>query len=383
MTDTRPPRPALAIALIAGFALGFVVLEAVTAGIVLLWETVPSTLAPGATAPGWYVTGLLVLAALLVYAARRFLGDHGHSPIGGFRIEALEPRRYAGVILAIVASLWGGVVLGPEVALVATGSMIGTVTAARFAVTGPARLRVVSAGAAGAILALFAGPILAGTLSLGSAPEGLHVDQLAWAVPVAAATALIVALARLIATLVARAAGPRPHLGILVGSALVVASAAMALTALTGEAPLLIVTSGEELITELPEITSAPTLAAIVVLKAIAYAVCLGAGFRGGPFFPAMFIGAAVGLLGSLALPGGPAPTAAMVVGVIAGIVATAPMRWPIALVLGAAVGYAMAGWVVVPVAVLGAAVARAIPRWADRPRSAPHHDDPVRAAGP
>jgi len=102
---------------------------------------------------------------------RRFVGDTGHSPIGGIAVSALTPRDYVGAILAILASLWGGIVLGPEVALVATGSMVGTVTAKGMRITDPAtQTKVVGFGALGAILALLVGPILSGSFQLGSTP---------------------------------------------------------------------------------------------------------------------------------------------------------------------------------------------------------------------
>jgi H+/Cl- antiporter ClcA len=152
-----------------------------------------------------------------------------------------------------------------------------------------------------------------------------------------------------------------------VGSALVIAVAAIAMQYTTGESVLYVVSSGEELITELPTLTSISTVIAIVVLKTIAYAVSMGAGFRGGPFFPAMFIGAASGLLIALALPSGPSVQAAVVVGVVASVIATAKMKWPLAIALGIVIGFVMGTWTLVPAAVIGAVVARAIPRLGDR----------------
>ena len=135
----------------------------------------------------------------------------------------------------------------------------------------------------------------------------------------------------------------------------------------TGQAVIYITTSGEDLITDLPTLTSAPTVAAIIALKTIAYAVSLGAGFRGGPFFPAMFVGAASCLLIALVIDGGPSVPAAIVVGVIAAVIATAPMNWPIAISLGVVLGFLMGTWTLVPAAIVGAIVARAIPRLGDR----------------
>ena len=149
---------------------------------------------------------------------------------------------------------------------------------------------------------------------------------------------------------------------------MIVGISALIVQSRTGESIVFIVTSGEEFITKLPALTSASTVLAIIIFKAIAYAVSLGSGFRGGPFFPAMFIGAAVGLLISLAMgDSGPSVPAAIVVGVIASLIATAPMKWPIVIILGVVLGLMMGTWTLVPAALVGAVVARLIPRWGDR----------------
>ena len=364
-TITRRPLPAMLVAAVIGLVFGYVVLEIVNAGIAYIWQTVPSG---WQTTPVWYVVGVLLLAAALVYVIRTYVGDAGHSPLGGIKVSSLTPKEYVGVILAILASLFGGIVLGPEVALVASGSVVGGLVAKWFKHTDPkAEKRVVGFGALGAILALFVGPLLAGSAVMDGNPTSIEVEQLGWAIAVSVIATVVVTIARLIGFLLARAAGPRPHLLVLVGSALVVAVAAIVMHYGTGEPVLYVVTSGEELITELPTLTSVGTVAVILVCKAIAYAVSLGSGFRGGPFFPAMFIGAAAGLLVALALPSGPGVQAAIVVGVVAAVIATAPMKWPIAIVLGVVIGFAMGTWTLVPAALVGAVVARAIPRWGDR----------------
>lgn len=369
---TRRPLPAMVIAGVVGLVLGYVALLLVNAGIGLIWEDIPAS---WDSAPAWYVLGVLVVAAVLVYAIRRFVGDAGHSPIGGITVSPLTPRDYVGAILAILASLWGGIVLGPEVALVATGSMVGTVTARSLGFVDEATVKkIVGIGALGAILALLVGPILDGSLELGETPTAIEVDQLAWAVLVAALATIAVTLARVVAALLARAAGRGPHLVILVAAALIVGVSALLLQFWTGESILYVLTSGEEMITSLPTVTSVSTVVAILVLKTIAYAVSLGAGYRGGPFFPAMFVGAASGLLIALLIPNGPSVPAALVVGVVASVIATAPMKWPIAIILGIVIGFLMGTWTLVPAAVIAAIVARAIPRWGDRVK-VPAHD--------
>ena len=364
-TPTRRPLPAMLVAGLISLVLGYVVLEIVNAGIAFIWEQLPST---WDTTPAWYVIGIVLIAAVLVYVIRRYVGDTGHSPMGGIKISPLTPKEYVGAILAILASLWGGIVLGPEVALVATGSVVGGLAAKVMGVRDAAGTKkVVGFGALGAILALFVGPILSGSMTLGGAPTAIEVDQLAWAILVALIATLAVTLARLVASLIARAAGEGPHLIILIASAVVVGVAALLMSAWTGLPVIYVTTSGEELITELPTLTSVSSVVAIIVLKSIAYAVSLGSGFRGGPFFPAMFIGAASGLLVALLLPDGPSVPAAIVVGVVASVIATAPMKWPIAIGLGIVLGFLIGTWTLVPAALVGAIVARAIPRLGDR----------------
>ncbi len=362
---TKRPLPAMLVAAAVGLGLGYLVLKLVNAGIRLIWETIPDSW--GST-PAWYVIAVLLMAAVLVYVIRRFIGDTGHSPLAGIKVSPLTPKEYLEAILAILASLWGGVVLGPEVALVATGSVIGGLAAKFLNVTEPKAVKkVVGFGALGAFLALFVGPVLSGSMKLGSTPAAIEVDQLGWAVLVAIIATLALTIARLVAVLIARASSSGPHLPILVGAALVIAAAALVMQAWTGQSVIYITTSGEELITKLPTLTSATTVAAIIVLKTIAYAVSLGAGFRGGPFFPAMFVGAASGLLIALVIDGGPSVPAAIIVGVIASVIATAPMKWPIAILLGVVLGFLMGTWTLVPAALIGAIVARAIPRLGDR----------------
>ena len=363
--QTKRPLPAMLMAAVISLVLGYFVLELVNAGISLVWETIPET---WERTPAWYVVGVLLIAAVLVYVIRRFIGDTGHSPLGGIKISPLTPKEYLAAILAILASLWGGVVLGPEVALVATGSVIGGLAAKTLKVTDPKDVKkVVGFGALGGLLALFVGPILSGNMELGGTPTAIEVDQLAWAIPVAIVSTVAVTFARIVAAFLARATSAGPHLPILIAASLVIAATALLMQAWTGEGVIYIATSGEELITELPTLTSASTVAAIILLKTIAYAVSLGSGFRGGPFFPAMFIGASSGLLFALVIPDGPSVPAAMVVGVISSLVATAPMKWPIAIALGVVLGFLMGTWTLIPAALIGAVVARLIPRWGDR----------------
>lgn len=351
-------RTRMALSALVALAAGYLVLEFITLGIRWLWEEVPEH---WGGAPTLYVLGLPLIAAVAVYLLRTLLPDAGHSPLAGFAVHPLGAREYLGLILTIIAGLFGGVVLGPEVALVATGAATGTAIAhGRDNAS-----RIIRSGVVGAVLALFIGPLLTGSLNLGKA--SLEVEQLAWAIPVAAITAGVISVTRWIAAQISRGTNSRPHLMILLVSALVMSGTALTMHITTGESVAYVLTSGEELITSLPTLTSLSTIFIIIGAKALAYAVSLGAGFRGGAFFPAMFIGAAVGLAAALVVPDGPTKAAAIAVGVIAGIVATMRMSWKAVLILGVIVGYAMGGWALIPAAIIGSATARAIPRWEDR----------------
>lgn len=365
------PLPAMLLAAALSLVVGYFVLEIVNGGIQLMWETIPQT---WEQTPAWYVLGVLMSAAVLVYVIRRFVGDTGHSPINGITISPLSPRGYVSAILAILASLWGGAVLGPEVALVATGSVIGGLVINAMHVSGDAgKKKVVGFGALGGLLALFVGPLLSGSLKIGGPPPSVEADKLGWAILVALIVAVVVTAARVVAALVARLAGPGPNLPVLLGTAIIIGVAALIVQSMTGEPVIYIATSGEELIAELPTLTSVSTIVAIVIFKSIAYAVSLGSGFRGGPFLPAMFVGGAVGLLAALLIPEGPSVRAGMVVGVVAAVVVTSPMKWPIVIILGVVLGYAMGSWELIPAAVIAAVIARAIPRFGDRLK-APEH---------
>jgi len=356
--NSKPPLPAIVIGAILSLLAGYVVLEFVTAGIVLVWETIPENL--GGT-PWWYVVLVPLIAALLVFTIRKHVGDAGHSPMAGIHVAPLTPKEYLGAILAILVSLLGGAVLGPEVALVSTGAVIGGLVAKLMKVADSKK--VVGASAAGAILALFVNPLLSGSSALSGPPESVEVDQLLWAIAVALVVTVVITLARFAAGFMSKATNGGPHLGVLIASALAISISAIIVNSWFDVSYAYIATSSEEMISDLPTLTSAATVAAIVIFKGITYAVSLGAGFRGGPFFPAMFIGAATGLLFALIIPDGPAVVAAITVGLVAAVIATAPMKWAFAIILGVVLGYIFGGWALVPAAVLGAVVARAIPR--------------------
>jgi H+/Cl- antiporter ClcA len=130
----------------------------------------------------------------------------------------------------------------------------------------------------------------------------------------------------------------------------------------------LVLFSGQQ---ELPAVVaegSASVLALLVVAKGLAYAVSLGSGFRGGPVFPALVVGVAIGVLAADVLPG-LATTPAIATGITAATAAV--LRVPFTAVLLSTLLIGSTAPDVVPIAVLAAAVgwivATALPNPEDR----------------
>ena len=100
--------------------------------------------------------------------------------------------------------------------------------------------------------------------------------------------------------------------------------------------------------------SSAGVVVVILLAKAIAYGICLGCGFRGGPVFPAIFIGVALASIGVVALD--TSPTLAVAVGTAAGMAAAT--RLLISSLVVAALLVGTGGVDAVPAAVLASAAA-------------------------
>ena len=86
----------------------------------------------------------------------------------------------------------------------------------------------------------------------------------------------------------------------LFGGALLTALVAVAARAITGQPVETVLFSGQSGMPLVIQETAAGTVVVLLVAKAIAYSCGLGAGFRGGPIFPAAALGVAAGVLASL-----------------------------------------------------------------------------------
>ena len=344
-----------------------------------LWDDLPAAL--GSSTPPWYlVVGLPVVGALVVVAARTLLpGDGGHSPLAGIG-GGVTPLAYGpGVALAAIGTLGFGAVLGPEAPLIALGSVVG------MAVTPMVRLGqretqvVATAGSFSAISALFGGPVVAGVLLLESgvglgaavipallpglvaaavgyliftglgdwgglqatvlsvpnlpAYDGTRVVDLVIAVAIGLIAALLIFAVKRIASAVNGLHRGRMSLaGLLVGGGLAVGVLAQLATML-GVSSQDVLFSGQTSIPVLVAEDSTRVLLVLLVAKALGYAICLGCGFRGGPVFPAIFLGVGLGMLAVVWFD--VSPTLAVAVGTAAGMAATTRLLFS-SLVLGA-----------------------------------------------
>jgi len=366
----------------------------------LLWDDLPDGL--GYSSPPWFlVIALPAIGGALVALVRIWLpGDGGHNPIDGLNTSPTQLSAGPGVALAAIATLSFGAVLGPEAPLIALGSVVG-VAASRLVRLGARENAVLSsAGSFSAISALFGGPLPAGmllveaSLGLGTAlvpvlipgfvaaacgyvifvglgnwagleatrltvPDLPHYDQtsirdLAIAIAVGVLAALVmVALRRLAkrtAALRERGVGLAT---LLIAGGLAVGCLAQLADVLGGDSQDVLF-SGQTAIPNIIAEASDGIVLAVLAAKAIAYGICLGCGFRGGPIFPAIFIGVTLATLAVVALD--MSPTVAIAMGTAAGTAAAS--RLLISGVLIAALLVGTAGVDTVPAAVLAAVAA-------------------------
>ena len=356
--------------------------------------------------PPWWPILPLVLAGVLVSLTIRYLpGKGGRSPADGFKAGEGPPPviDLPGIVLAAFATLSLGVVLGPEGPLIALGAGLGALAVRLVKRDAPARVQSVmaAAGSFAAISTILGSPLTGAFLLMEASGLGGPTMQLvlvpgllaagigslifvglnAWtglgtfslAIPglphVGAPTGaeFLWALAiGLIAVPVGSgirwlAVFLRPHverrillLTPVVG--LAVAGLAIAFAEATGKGSSEVLFSGQSALG--PFITNSASytvgaLLLLIVCKGLAYGVSLSS-FRGGPTFPALFIGAAGGVALSH-LPG-----LSLVDGVAMGIgaMSVVMLRLPLTSVLLASLLLSSDGLAVMPVVIVAVVVA-------------------------
>jgi chloride channel protein, CIC family len=354
--------------------------------------------------PLWWPLPLLCAGGLLVGLSIRFLpGTGGHSPADGLHPGAPPPIELPGVLAAALASLALGAVIGPEAPLIALGGGLAAAVpllASRTAV--PRTTAVVGgAGSFAAVSTLLGSPILGafllmeaaglggamldvvlvpgllaagigaliflgldawsglGTFSLaipGLPPAGqLDIAEFGWALAIGVAAALLGTAIRRLAVVV-RARVERRLVLLTPLAGLVIAGLAIAYAAATGRSSSEVLFSGQAGLGPLLAGAagySVATLMLLMVCKGLAYAVALSS-FRGGPVFPALFLGAA----GGIALSHLPGMALVPAVGMGMGAMSAVMLRLPLTSVLLATVLLLADGIAIMPVVIVAVVVA-------------------------
>jgi H+/Cl- antiporter ClcA len=369
-----------------------------------LFSDLPRALGLGSE-PLWWPLPLLAIAGVLVALTIRYLpGNGGHSPADGFKVGgAPTPSELPGVVLAALATLSLGVVLGPEGPLIALGGGLAVLATrlARRNVPPRTTAVVASAGSFASISTLFGSPILAAFLlmevsGLGGAtldvvlvpgllaagvgslvfiglgawtglgtfslvipdlPKFVRPDaaEFGWAIGIGLAAPLVAFGIRWLARFLRPYVERRillltPVVGLVVGGLAIVYAAS------TGRSSSEVLFSGQSALGPLLEHAAGYSAGALVLLfvcKGLAYSVSLSS-FRGGPIFPAMFLGAAGGVALSH-LPGLPmVPAVAMGIGAMT----VAMLGLPLTAVLLATLLLLSDGLAVMPLVIVAVVVA-------------------------
>lgn len=300
-----------------------------------------------ATTPVWWPLPVLAVGGIIAAAAIRFLpGDGGPSPAGGFKMHgAPTPAQLPGVILAALATLIFGAVLGPEMPLILLGGGLVLVflRLARRDVPEQGQRVLASAGSFASISTLMGSPILGafllmeasglggpmlgvvlvpgllaagigtlvfvgldawtglGTFSLAipGLPHFSHPDiaEFGWAVAIGAVAPFIGWGIRWLGRTLHTYAERQPLL-LLPLAGLAVAGLAIGYSEVTGKGTDDVLFSGQSALSPLIQHAGSYTVGTLVLLvlcKGLAYGISLGS-FRGGPIFPALFVGAAGGI---------------------------------------------------------------------------------------
>ena len=314
-----------------------------------LYKDLPSGLGLSPVPTWWPLPILAVAAVPIAFAIARLPGSGGHKPAEGLKAgPPTQPIELPGVLLASLASIGFGMVLGPEAPLIALAGGLGILAvrsarkdapdqvvaliaaAASFAAMSSlfgspivgAVIIIEAAGLGGAILPviLLPGLLAAGIGSLvfigmgtltglsssayAIAPLSLPkyhtptISAFGWTILLAAVVAVVIfAIARI--GLTVNAATLRRPFVIVPLAALTVGALAIIFGHLSGKPEDLVLFSGQDTMGAVVNQAASFSQKAFVlflVFKGLAYGVSLGSA-RGGPTFPAMFLGIVAGLL--------------------------------------------------------------------------------------
>jgi len=382
-------------------------LELVHAIQVGVYDDLPSELGYAAVPSWWPLPWLALAGVLTAFAIERLPGHGGHVPADGLKSGGgpTQPIEVPGVILAALASLGLGLVLGPEGPLVALGMGLAIFAVRLVRRNAPQQALAVmaAAGSFAAISTVFGSPVIGAVILIEAAGLGgpmlplvllpgliaaglgslvfigmgawIGLSRSAWAleplelppftgpgwgdfgwtVVLAIAAALVVFVVVQVARWSTRVVSRRP-MALTTLAAIAVAALAIAFNEATDQPIGTVLFSGQEALAAL--VNSAPTLSVstlvlLLVFKGLAWSISLG-NFRGGPTFPALFLGVAAGLLAG-DLPGLSETPA---VAVLVGAACVSILRLPLASVVIALLLTTQAGLAIAPLIIVAVVVA-------------------------
>jgi H+/Cl- antiporter ClcA len=370
-----------------------------------VFTDIPRDLGYDSTPLLWYPPVLAVAGLVAAFAIVRLPGGGGHVPAYGLNTEPTQPIELPGVFLAALASIGLGLVVGPEAPLIAIGGGLGIFAATQLQKAGPEQVGALlaAAGAFSALGFLFGSPLIAAVLlieatglggprlplvlvpgmlasgigsltwiGLGSL-SGLSTGDISisslelpafpqpeltdfgWTILLAAAVAVATFAIFRLARETHGVAVRKPFL-VLPVIGLAVSGLAIGFSEAADKSVSDVLFSGEDAVGGLvanPGGWSLGALALLIACKGIAYGLSLGS-FRGGPVFPALFLGAAAGLMAAK-LPGF-ALTPAVAVGIGAAVVSV--LRLPLSAVVLAILLTSGSGAGAGPLVIVGVVVA-------------------------
>lgn len=359
-------------------------------------------------APSWWPLPWLALAGLLTaFAVQHLPGRGGHVPADGLKAGGAptRPVDLPGVLLAATATLGLGLVLGPEGPLIALGMGLGILSMRLVRRDAPQQAvgLMAAAGSFAAVSTIFGSPVigavilieatglggpvlplvlLPGLLSAGVGSlvfiglgswsgfstsawqlspfplepfAGPGWGDFGWTIVLALALAILAFAIMQLARWTMRVVERRPY-PLMVAAGLVVGLLAIAFGETTDLRPEAVLFSGQEAFGSLFDsaaTVSASTLMILFLFKGLAWSVSLG-NFRGGPTFPAIFLGVVAGLIASH-LPGY-AETQA--VAALMGAMCVSVLRLPLSSVMIALLLTSSAGLAVAPLVIVAVVVA-------------------------
>lgn len=374
------------------------------------------------TTPAWWPLIPLALAGLVVGLTVRFVpGRGGEEPTHGFSTGGIPVRAtLPGVFLAATASIGLGAVIGPEMPLIALGGGLAylAVSLAKRDVPAQAGAVIAATGSFAAISTLLGSPLagafllleassIGGALATAVLLPGLlgagigalvftgldsitgygtfslalpHLPavgtptlaEFGWAVVVGLLAGPLCVGLRRSASAVAGRVRPRPVAATTV-LGLVIAGLAIGYAEATGHGASDVLFSGQDQLPGLIENASRYSVAALLLLllaKGLAYVAALSA-FRGGPTFPALFLGAA----GGLALSHLPGLSIVPAIAMGMGAMTAAMLRLPMTAVLLTTLFLGSDGFPVIPLTIVAVVVAYVAQVWVTpAPTPAPDH---------